>query len=181
MSKKVDIPLEVSTRLINHGPVSLVTSAFQDKQNVMALAWLMPLSQTPRYIAIAMPAKRYTYELIQKSKEFVVNIPPVALKDLVIKCGKASGRDEDKLSRNNIKTLKAKKVKAPLVADCVAHLECTLVSETKGGDHQILIGEVVAASADEGVVKPEGFVDVKKAKMLHHLGGTYFTVCGEEV
>ncbi|MFC1517644.1 flavin reductase family protein [Candidatus Margulisiibacteriota bacterium] len=181
MAKKVEIPLEVSTRLINHGPVSLLTSAYQDQRNIMALAWLMPASHTPRYVAIAITPKRYSYELIQKGKEFVLNLPPVSFKEFMLKCGKCSGRNVDKFQEFKIKTLPAQKVSAPLVEDCVAHIECTLKEDTKAGDHRLLIGEIVAASADEGIVKPDGIVDIKKAKMLHHLGSTSFGVMEKEV
>jgi len=181
MTKKVDIPIDVSTRLINHGPVSLLTSAYQDKKDVMALAWYMPVSHTPRCIAIAIVPKRYSYQLIGKSKEFVLNIPSIEFKSFLLKCGSCSGRDVDKYKEFRLKTLKAKKVSALLLEDCVAHIECVVVDEKKVGDHQVLIGEVVAASANEGIVKPDGIIDLKKAKMLHHLGGTSFGVSEREV
>ncbi|MBU0580322.1 MAG: flavin reductase family protein [Candidatus Margulisbacteria bacterium] len=181
MANKIEIPLDVCTRLINHGPVSLLTSAYMDKRNVMALAWLMPVSHTPRYLAIALPQKRYSYELIEKSKEFVLNIPPVALKQLVLNCGEVTGRKVDKFKEHKIKTLPAKKVGAPLIEDCVAHLECKIINEIKAGDHQILVAEIVAASANEGVVSEKGIVNVEKAQMLHHLGGAYFGVMEKEV
>jgi len=179
--KKVEIPLDHSTRLINHGPMALISTAYQTARDVMTLAWLMPASHTPRLVALSMVPKRYTYELLSKSREFVVNIPSVHQIDLVKKCGSISGREKDKYAEFHIATAAAGIVKAPLIESCVAHLECHVVSETKAGDHIIVIGEIVKAWANEGIVKKEGIVDLKKAQMLHHLGGTYFSTAEREV
>jgi flavin reductase (DIM6/NTAB) family NADH-FMN oxidoreductase RutF len=181
MVKKVEIPLEVCTRLINHSPVALISTAYQTARDVMPLAWLMPASHTPRLVAISLVPKRYTYELLEKSKEFVINIPSINQKELVQKCGSVSGRNEDKFKAFNIRTLSADVVQAPLLEDCVAHLECHYVSEAKAGDHNIIIAEVLKAWANEGVMRKEGVVDLKKAQMLHHLGGNYFCSSEKEV
>ncbi len=179
--KKVEIPLDHSTRLINHGPVALISTAYQTARDVMTLAWLMPASHTPKLVAISLVPKRYTYELLSKSREFVVNIPSIHQKELAKKCGSVSGREHDKYNEFHITTIPGEIVKAPLIESCVAHLECHVVSETKAGDHIIVLGEIVKAWANEGIVKKEGIVDIKKAQMLHHLGGTYFGTAEREV
>jgi flavin reductase (DIM6/NTAB) family NADH-FMN oxidoreductase RutF len=174
MAKKIEIPIEFSTRLINHGPMVLVSTGFKEERDVAPFSWVMPASQNPRLFALAVVPKRYTYNLIEKSREFILNIPGVHQKELVMQCGKVSGRDVDKFDELKIKTLKASKVAAPIIEECIAHLECTLAGEYVAGDHKIILGEVVSILANEKILNADGVIDLHEAKMLHHLGSDKF-------
>ena len=55
MRKTVDLGL--AYRLLNHGPVTLVSSAHHDARNVMAAAWAMPLDFDPPKVAVVIDAK----------------------------------------------------------------------------------------------------------------------------
>jgi flavin reductase (DIM6/NTAB) family NADH-FMN oxidoreductase RutF len=68
-----------ASRLINHGPTVLVTSAHGGRRNVMAAAWSMPVEFTPPRIAIVIDKKTYTRELIAASGAFAICLPGTAL------------------------------------------------------------------------------------------------------
>jgi len=42
-----ELPVERANRLINHGPIVLVTSKYREKANIMTAAWCMPASHKP--------------------------------------------------------------------------------------------------------------------------------------
>jgi flavin reductase (DIM6/NTAB) family NADH-FMN oxidoreductase RutF len=94
-------------------------------------------------------------------------------------CGRSSGKTSDKFSETGLTPLPARKVKAPIVKECIAHLECKLRSQFKTGDHTIFIGEIVEAYADKGVFTDK--YDVDKARMLFHLGGNVFATLDPKV
>jgi flavin reductase (DIM6/NTAB) family NADH-FMN oxidoreductase RutF len=57
------VALEHASRLINHGPTVLITSAHGGHRNVMAAAWSMPVEFTPPRIAVVIDKKTFTREL----------------------------------------------------------------------------------------------------------------------
>jgi len=171
---KVKIPIAKAYRLINYGPVVLVTSAWKDKQNVATIAWCSPLASEPVLAGVAVYQEHFTRKLIHQSKEFVINVPGADLRRKVENCGSVHGSQVDKFEKFGLTPILASKVKAPLVAECFAHLECKLVNEVKVGDHVLFVGEVVNALVDKGAVNKEGIVNLKQVKTLHHLGSDEF-------
>jgi flavin reductase (DIM6/NTAB) family NADH-FMN oxidoreductase RutF len=169
-----NIPITNANRLINHGPTVLITSKLGEKMNVMTAAWQMPVSFKPMLIAVSIGHERFSHKLISESREFVVNIPHLGIIQEVFCCGTHSGRDTDKFKVCKLTPLKAQKVNAPIIKECIGNIECRLYSHHEAGDHTIFIGEVVAASVKEGIFDGHLRVDLDQAKTLHHLGGKVF-------
>ena len=63
----IPVPLEHCYLLLNHGPVTLVTSAEGERRNVMAAAWAMPLDFSPAKVLLVVDKATYTRELIEAS------------------------------------------------------------------------------------------------------------------
>lgn len=174
---KKEVPVNKAHRLINTGCVLLVSSGYKDRNNVMTLAWQTPVSANPLLIGIAVVTSHFTTELINESEEFVLNIPGDELLEQVNECGKVSGRDVDKFKEIDITPVQGQKVKAPLIEECLGHVECRVVEKHQIGDHIFFVGEVVAASADEDLFISS--VWKEDAKLLHHLGGNQYYINGE--
>ncbi len=169
-----NIPLTNANRLINHGPTVLITSKLGDKLNIMTVAWQMPVSFKPMLVAVSIGHERFSHKLILESREFVINIPNLEMIKKVLCCGSHSGRDTDKFKTCKLTPLKAQKVNAPLIKECIGNIECKLYSHHEAGDHTIFVGEVVAASVREGIFDNYLKVNLDEAKTLHHLGGKVF-------
>lgn len=171
---KKDVPLSTANRLINSGPVILVTARREGKSNIITLAWQTPVSHAPPLVAISVGKSRYSHGLIEESGEFVVNIPTHDILNEVVYCGSVSGREVDKFEETALTPEPARKVAAPLIRECVGHLECRLSAAIPAGDHTVFIGEVMGASAEDGLF--DGYWVVEQAKTLHHLGGDMYTI-----
>lgn len=169
-----NIPVTNANRLINHGPTVLITSRLGEKINVMTAAWQMPVSFKPMLVAISIGHERFSHKLILEGREFIINIPHLGIMKEVLCCGTCSGRDTDKFTVCKLTPLKAQKVSAPLIKECIGNIECKLYSYHEAGDHTIFIGEVVAASVIEGIFDGYLRVNLNQAKTLHHLGGKAF-------
>ncbi len=172
--KKVNVSISKSYRLINYGPVVLITSAYGKRQNVATIAWAVPLSSDPVLVGVAIYEEHFTRKLIAKSKEFVVNVPSAEILRKVKECGKTHGNKVDKFRVFGLTPLSAAKVRTPLLSECFAHLECRVAKMVKIGDHTLFVGKVVSACANRGLAGPDGIVKIKKVKTLHHLGGDEF-------
>jgi flavin reductase (DIM6/NTAB) family NADH-FMN oxidoreductase RutF len=143
------------------------------KPNIITLAWAMPTSIRPPLVAISISPRRHSHNLIKKTKQFVVNIPTMDILEKTVLCGTKSGRNHDKFREAGLTPLPAKKVKPPLIKECVGHIECKLHNQFTSGDHTIFIGKIVEAQADKGVFTDS--YDLQKAQMIFHLGGDKYS------
>lgn len=178
---KVEIPLSQAIRLINPGPVVLVTARYKDAVNVMAAAWTTPISHAPPLVGVSISPRRFTHELVSRSGEFVLNVPGRNLLEQVELCGSLSGRDVDKFKEARLTPVDAKEVRAPLIEECLGHLECAVVEALDLGDHTLFVGQVVAAWAEKEAFDDTWLLEDEEAKPLHHLGGAYFGVLEERL
>ena len=178
---KKSIKLDKAHLLINHGPVVLITSHDGKKANIMTLAWTTPLNWAPPTIGVVIGDQAYSKKVILRTKQFVVNIPTEKILKETVYCGSVSGKNFDKFAKSGLTQYPAKKVKVPLIKECVGHLECRVVKVHKFGDASLIVGRVLAASADDGLFDDRLKVEDLRAKTVHHLGGSYFSVPGKVV
>ncbi len=118
-------------------------------RSICPLGWKMRTSHKPPMMAISVAPTRYTHDLIVGAGAFVLAWPGRDLAEATLFCGTHSGRDTDKFAHAGLTPLPAQHVNAPLVKECVANLECTVVGQTTSGDHTIFVGEIVAAYMSE--------------------------------
>lgn len=180
------VALEHASRLINHGPTVLVTSAHGGKRNVMAAAWSMPVEFTPPRIAVVIDKRTFTRELVAASGAFAICIPGAALIDLTYAAGSASGRELDKFARYGIAARPGPALGLPVIeAGCAAWLECRLIPEAHAEDaYDTCFGEVVAAAADPRVFADGRWIfesGNEDLHTIHHLGGGNFVRSGNAV
>lgn len=174
---KKEVPIGKANRLINHGPVVLISLLYNEKPNIFTVAWNMPISHSPMSLAIACGNSNYSTEGIKESCEFVINIPDLSLKEKVIQCGKSSGRDKDKFSEFNLTPLDSQKIKAFGIQECIGHMECIVSKTIEHTDHTIFLAKVVCAVVDEDKWNfQENIWQIDKAEILHHLGGPNFGI-----
>lgn len=139
------------------------------KSNVMTCTWGVPVSMEPPMVIVCVDKEAYTAKLIKETREFAICIPAKGqLKALRI-CGNISGRYADKFRKAGLKTLKAKKIKPPLIEGCVGFLECRLGKTVAAGECYAFFGKVVYASADERYFKKGLWTE--EAEIPMHLAG----------
>jgi len=171
---KSDVEIDRALRVGPPTSVVLVTCASRDgRPNIITLGMYMPISTKPPLLAIGVSPRRYSHRLIKDGGEFVINVPPMHLIRQVVVCGESSGRDADKFKSTGLTPKPAKRVRPPLIEECVSHLECKVVRSYRTGDHTLFIGRVIAAKVEDGML--DGALDVTKAKTILHKGGRYFT------
>ena len=134
----------------------LITCGDINKQaNIITLSFCMPVSKEPPLIACAIGKTTYSFKLINETKEFIINVPSKELKAKIYYCGFHSGFQVDKFKETGLTPLLAHSVKAPIIAECVAYMECKVIEIIETGDKNLFIGEVIEAYADEDIVKGE--------------------------
>lgn len=171
------VALDTSYLLLNHGPVTLVTSACAEKTNVMAASWAMPLDFDPPKVLLVIDRQTYTRELVDGSGEFALNIPCRDMADKVLAAGNMSGREGDKFARTGLGTFPASRIGAPLIEGCVAWLECRVIPVPENQrNFDLYVAEVVAAWADDRVFSGGRwhFSEPGRRTIHYQAGGTFF-------
>jgi len=156
-------------------PTILVTcNDEKGKTNIITIAWHTTISKKPPLYGISVAPGRYSYDLIKKSEEFVINFSSFNLVEKIHFCGTHSGRKTDKINSTNLTLIDSEKIKTPSIKECYAHLECKLKNSIELGDHCLFIGEVVNARADDKV-KEKNTVDNEKIQTCFYLGGNTYS------
>jgi flavin reductase (DIM6/NTAB) family NADH-FMN oxidoreductase RutF len=149
------------------------------KPNIITLAWTMPTSFDPPLIALSIAHKRHSHTLISESMELVINIPTMNILKETLFCGRTSGRDRDKFKETGLTPIPARKVKPPIIKECIAHLECKLINQMITGDHTLFIGKIIEAYANEGVFTEK--YNLKKANRIFYVHGNDFITLNPKI
>ena len=119
--------------------------------NIAPKCWASMVASDPPHLAFNCNREHWTARNILRSREFVVNIPGIELAEKI--WGVIQLPHPRPVEAAGFTALPSKRVKPPRVAECRAHLECTLVDHKDFGSEVWLLGRVVAASADPDVAR----------------------------
>lgn len=136
------------------------------KPNAMTIGWgiIGIIWGKPVFVVLVRPS-RYTYNLIERSGDFTVNVPSIDMSEIVSYCGTKSGRDHDKFTEKKMTAKPGNTVKSPIIEECVIHYECSIIHKNevlkdkladnivysaypKGDFHAIYYGEILSAYAN---------------------------------
>ena len=170
--KKKSLPLSHVYRLLEPGPVVLLTTVDAKRPNIMTMSWHMMIDFEPPLVGCVVSNRDYTFDILRKTKECVINIPTVELARQVIGCGNTSGRNIDKFRKFGLTSSAASQIKAPLIDECFASLECRVVDTRMVNKYNIFILEVVKAWIDRSKKHP---------LTIHHCGRGNFMVAGRTI
>jgi flavin reductase (DIM6/NTAB) family NADH-FMN oxidoreductase RutF len=167
-----DLPLGKVYQLIEPGPVVMLTTAQRGRADIMTMSWHMMVDFEPPLIACVVSEADYSFTALRATGECVIAIPAVGLAAKVVKVGNTSGRDIDKFAAFGLTKLPAEKVKAPLVAECFANIECRVTDTRLVTRYNLFLLEGVKAWIDPKQISP---------KTIHHRGYGTFVVDGETI
>ena len=111
----------------------------------------------------------YSFAALRKTKECVIAIPTVNMLDKVVGVGTCSGADTDKFKKFMLTPVKGKHVKAPLIKECLANIECKVVDIVK--KHNIVVLKGIAAYYDGSR---------KEKRTIHAVGDGTFIADGRK-
>ncbi|MBU3956157.1 flavin reductase family protein [bacterium] len=171
MAKKV-FPLSKVYRLLESGPVVMVTTEKGGKPNIMTMSWHMMIEFKPALVGFVVSDANYSFGLLKATKECGINIPTMKIAEKAVGCGNTTGAKIDKFKEFGLTPRKASKIKPPLIEECYANLECRVVDTKMVAKYGLFIVEVVKAWVDPTVKNP---------RTIHHRGGDSFMVAGDTV
>jgi flavin reductase (DIM6/NTAB) family NADH-FMN oxidoreductase RutF len=123
----------------------------------------------PPLVGCVVSDRNYSFELLLAARECVINVPTVELITETVACGNCSGRSRDKFAAFGLVPLIATRVRAPLIAQCPANLECRVVDTRFVAKYCLFVLRVVRAWRDP---RP------KRLRTFHHMGKGEFMLAG---
>ena len=168
-----------SRRLLNPGPLTIVTTSWRDYRNGAPVAWAVPLSMDPPLVGIVVHPHRHTADMIRFSEEFALNIPGPSLLKQAAFLGSQTGLQTNKLEAAGLELFNALRVDAPLIEGCLAWIECGLQDVIRIGDHTLFVGSVIKVQALDEAYAGSWKLEDKQYSPLTFLGEDRYAVIGD--
>ena len=182
---KKEIPLEFfekSVFLLQPGRPILCTTVNPDGSNHVApFSWINPVSFKPPRVGLALltsPRRQTSLKNIERTGEFIVNLPDLALAEELVLTSYDTLEGENKFVRSGFTPLPAKKVKSVAIQECRAHLECKVYQIIDAGDHDLLLADVLAAYYDADAFTENLLINLDTYQPATHLQN-YVTDSGQ--
>ncbi|HUL00152.1 MAG TPA: flavin reductase family protein [Nitrospirota bacterium] len=165
-------PLSRVYRLLEAGPVVMVSTSYKGRINVMPMSWHMMMEFEPPLVGCVISNRNHTFGILKITKECIISIPTVEIAKKVVACGNTSGRTVDKVKAFGLTPKTATRVGAPLIDECYANLECKVVDTRMVFKYNLFVLEVIKAWINPSLKNP---------RMIHHIGGGLFKVDGRTI
>jgi flavin reductase (DIM6/NTAB) family NADH-FMN oxidoreductase RutF len=120
--------------------VYVVGVAAGERRDGFTAAWVMQASFEPLLLALSINPDNASYELLHAGGGFTVNVLKQGQLELARLFGTRSGRQEDKLAGIR---WKPGRTGAPILDQSLAYFDCRLTGRHRGGDHELVFGQVV--------------------------------------
>lgn len=161
--------------MLNPVPVVMVSCGTEpENHNIITIAWTGIVNSEPPMAYISVRKSRYSHELIEKSGEFVINLPTAELAKATDYCGVKSGRNVNKFQEMKLTPVAAREVGCPMIGEAPVNLECKVTKVLEFPSHDMFLADIVAVHADESLLNDKGRLALEKAGLICYSHGEYF-------
>ena len=157
-------------------PAVMVSCGTMEKSNIITVAWTGILNTNPAMVYISVRPSRYSYDIIKKQGEFVINLTTKELVKATDWCGVNSGKNHDKFKEMNLHKEKANFVECPMIKESPVSIECKVKEIKELGSHTMFMADVLAINSDEKYIDKNGAFDISKCDLISYNNGGYYSV-----
>ncbi len=167
---KQPFPVARVRKFLEPGPVVLVSTFSQGRNNIMTMGWHTMMEFSPSLVGCVIARNNHSHAMLVESGTCVINVPTHDLVDQVVGIGNCSGAEVDKFEKFGFTAQAAMSVEAPLIRECYASFECRIADASLVKKYDFFVLEVVQAHV---AVSP------KQPQTLHYRGDGVFMVSGK--
>ncbi len=150
------------------------------KDNIFTAAWAGTVCTDPPMVSISVRPSRFSYEMITKTGEFVINLTTEKLCRAADFCGVRSGRDVDKFKEMNLTKQKADHVQSPMIGESPVSIECRVHDQIGLGSHTMFIADVMAVHVSDVLLDKNNRFDLNSADLVVYSHGEYL-LCEKKI
>ena len=145
-----------------------------EKPNIITVAWTGTVCSSPAMVSISVRPERYSYNMIEETGEYVINLVTEDLVRAMDYCGVRSGRDVDKWKECGLTPVPSETVNCPAIAESPVNIECRVTQKLELGSHHMFLAEVTAVRVDGKYMDAKGAFDLNASRLLAYSHGTYY-------
>ena len=160
-------------------PSVMVSLGDMENSNIITVAWCGITNTVPPKTYISVRPERYSYEILKKTGEFVINLTPSSLAKVADFCGMHTGRKVDKFEKCKLTKEKATKVDAPMIGECPISIECRVTDVIKRGSHDMFLADILAVNVEKALLEGDKLC-INRAHLCAFAHGEYYKL-GERI
>ena len=160
-------------------PVPAVMVSVTDKEgksNIITVAWAGTVCTNPPMVSISVRPSRYSYQILEETGEFVINLSNESLVKACDYCGVVSGRDVDKFAKTGLTPIPMEHVHAMGIDESPVNMECKITEKRELGSHTMFIAEVVGVTVDDRYMDETGKFHINESGLVMYSHGEYFAL-----
>ena len=160
-------------------PVPAVMVSVTDKEgksNIISVAWAGTVCTNPPMVSISVRPSRYSYQILEETGEFVINLTNESLVKVCDYCGVVSGRDVDKFAKTGLTPIPMEHVHAMGIDESPVNMECKITEKRELGSHTMFIAEVVGVTVDDRYMDETGKFHMNESGLVMYSHGEYFAL-----
>lgn len=160
-------------------PVPAVMVSVTDKEgksNIITVAWAGTVCTNPPMVSISVRPSRYSYQILEETGEFVINLTNESLVKACDYCGVVSGRDVDKFAKTGLTPIPMEHVHAMGINESPVNMECKITEKRELGSHTMFIAEVVGVTVDDQYMDETGKFHINESGLVMYSHGEYFAL-----
>lgn len=163
-------------------PAVLIScGATEDEYNILTVSWVGTICTDPPMCYISVRPQRHSHPIIEKNREFVINLTTEDMAFATDWCGVRSGKDYHKFTEMHLTPGASSQLQAPIIQESPLSMECRVKEIIPLGTHDMFIAEVVNIQADARFIdEATGQFNMKNAKLIAYSHGHYYKL-GEEI
>lgn len=155
-------------------PAVMVSCGDMEISNIITVAWTGTICTDPAMVYISVRPERFSYDMIEKTKEFVINLTTKDLAYATDFSGVKSGKNVDKFSELKLTKETANMVKCPLIKESPINIECRVTEIKELGSHNMIIANVLCVDVDDKYLDESGKFCLEKCKLITYSHGQYY-------
>ena len=160
-------------------PSVMVSLGDMENSNIITVAWCGITNTVPPKTYISVRPERYSYEILKKTGEFVINLTPSSLAKVADFCGMHTGRKIDKFEKCKLTKERASKIDAPMIGECPISIECRVTDVIKLGSHDMFLADILAVNVEKSLLEGEKLC-INRAHLCAFAHGEYYKL-GERI
>lgn len=147
-----------------------------EEYNIITVSWTGTICTDPPMCYISLRPGRHSYDIIKRTREFVINLTTEKLAYATDWCGVRSGAEHNKFEMMKLTPVPASIVKAPMISESPVNIECKVTEIKELGTHHMFIAEVVAVNAESELFDERtGQFMLINSEPISYLHGKYYS------
>ena len=157
-------------------PAVMVTCGQGEEKNIITIGWTGIINTQPPMTYVSVRKSRHSHDIIEREKEFVINLTTEELAFATDYCGVKSGKDVNKFKEMKLTPVDAEVVSCPMIGESPVNLECKVVEVKEYPTHDMFIAEIVKIHVNKSLMDEDGRIALDKAGLLAYIHGEYFGI-----